>query len=211
MKKIIFIILVCFASCTPINDAVIFNNEINQEPVKEVRTKSVIRSEWMIDDFNKKNRNSLKGNVNPWAFNPKDVNQICKTKYSKAVRQGNKGFSLQIIYDVDSPSQAFNGIYSELNNADFSPYNNLVFWIKGDQGKGFTSTFKVELKNSNNQTGTYYVQGVTEEWQKVVIPFSQFKGISDFTSMKEFTVVFVDSEVTQKEGVLYMDDLSVTQ
>jgi hypothetical protein len=217
MKKLGFILLAFLCSCGTISDNVIFNNGSVQEPAKKEAVKKEIvkkvtpEGEILIDDFSKRNMDALKGNVNPWAFNPKDPEQGCMIKYNKTVRMGDEGASLQIFYDVDSPSQAFNGVYWELKDADLSSCTGLTFYVKGDPEKGFTATFKIELKNNNSQTGVYYVQGVTQEWQKFTVPFSDFKGLTDLTSMKEFTIVFVDSEVTKKEGVLFIDDLKAVK
>lgn len=201
--------MLLLSACAPISDRVIFNNSVEQAALPKEKRKAgtAAGKELLIDDFSRKGKNSLGGAVNPWAYNPKDRSQGCRTRVNKEIRINEKGSSLQIIYDVDSPSQAFNGVYWELKEADLSAYSGLSFFIRGDAAKGFTSVLKLELKNNNGQTGVYMLQGITEAWQKVVIPFDDFSGITDFTSMKEFTFVFVDSEVTLKEGVLFVDDL----
>ncbi|MBU1077008.1 MAG: hypothetical protein KKH98_06940 [Spirochaetes bacterium] len=210
---LLLLIFVFIYSCTPINDAVIFNNDIKEsrevvaKKKTEKRKPEIIKNELMVDTFDKKNVNALKGNVNPWDFKPEDNTQSCKIRYTKEVRMGDKGSSLKVMYDVDSPNQAFNGVYIELKDSDISSFNNIVFYVKGDPDKGFTSVFKVELKNNVDQTGYAYVRGVTDEWQKIVISLDDFRGLSDFTSMKEFTIVFADTDVTQKEGIIYFEDL----
>ncbi|MBN1899216.1 MAG: hypothetical protein JW827_10585 [Spirochaetes bacterium] len=208
---IIFMLLFSFiVACAPINDTVIFNNQWEEEKAIETKstgTKLSFQGQLMIDDFNIKNKNNLKGDVNPWDFKPEDDSQICRIRYNRQNKMGNKGFAIQIDYDVDSPNQAFNGFYSDLRGIDASGYNKVIFYVKGNKDKGFTSVFKVELKNNSGQTGYAYVRGVSDQWQKIVIALDDFKGLSDLSSMKEFTVVFVDSEVTEKVGTLYMENL----
>lgn len=215
MKKNIklgFLIFLFICSCAPITDQVIFNNVDQVKVVKKGPKIDVSNVKILvIDDFKKKEKNNLKGSVNAWSFNPDDKSQGCKTAYKKDPLVGDKGVYFQMNYDVDSQNQAFNGVYWELKDVDFSSFYSISFNVKGDKEKGFTSVFKLELKNNNGQTGSYFVQGVTEEWQKITIPLVDFKGISDFTSMKEFTVVFVDSEVTKKEGSIQMYDLTVNK
>lgn len=210
MKKTGFLLILFICSCAPITDQVIFNNADDVKAVKNKSNTADVKT-LMIDDFRKKGNNNLKGSVNPWSFNPDDTSQGCKAVNKKDPQVGDKGAYLQINYDVESLNQAFNGVYWELKDADFSSFYAISFYVKGDKEKGFTSVFKLELKNNNGQTGSYFVQGVTEEWQKITLPLVDFKGISDFTSMKEFTVVFVDSEVTKKEGSILIYDLAVNK
>jgi hypothetical protein len=211
MKKISFILLGLIFSCAPITDQIIFNNTIEPGPAVKKKLNVEAMKMLMIDDFSKKNINNLKGSVNPWAFSPDDSSQGCSSANKKDSTLGEKGTYLQIKYDVDSPNLAFNGVYWELKDVDFSSFYSLSFNIKGDTAKGFTSVLKLELKNNSGQVGVYFVQGITEEWQKITIPLSEFKGLTDLTSMKEFTVVFVDTEVTKKEGVLLIYDLAVNK
>ncbi len=213
---ITFFIIFFIISCTPINDAVIFNNQHKTKKLKAEKTKSIKKkkektSKFIIDNFNKKNKNLLGGRVSAWSYRPDDRSQECRIRYTKKDRIGKKGFSLKISYDVDSSALAFNGVYMELKEMDISSFNNIVFYIKGDKEKRFTSVFKLELKNNFNQAGYYYLRGITEKWQKIVIPLNEFKGLSDLTSMKELTIVFEDSVVTEKEGVIYMENLYLTK
>lgn len=212
MQKKIVISLVLFFifSCTPINDQIIFNNEWGEKKVEKKIKKKVhkkINTRLIVDKFNMPLNNLLKGTVNVWDNDPDDDSNGCIVTYNKKIKIGEKGCSLQINYDVDSASQSYNGIYEQLKGINISSYNNLVFHVKGDGKKGFTSLFKVELKNNFNQAGWYNVKGITEKWQKIIIPLDKMKGITDFTSMKEFTIVFEDIAATKKVGTLYIDDL----
>ena len=126
--SILGLFILLLYSCTPINDAIIFNNDIKGDEAvveKIVKKKKAVtyKNRLMVDNFNRKNRNSLKGNVNPWDFKPQDSSQSCRIRYTKKVKMGTKGSSLKVMYDVDSPNQAFNGVYSELKNIDISSFN----------------------------------------------------------------------------------------
>jgi len=150
--------------------------------------------------------NNLGGDFGAWNRDPTDLTQMCTDSFSSEVKHGDKGYSLKLTYDVDSPNPAYNGFWTKLENRNLKDYRELVFFVKGDEGKGFTKSFKVELKNPT-QVGSFLVSGVTSEWQKVAIPFQKFKGITDWTQMTEFVVVFDDLTSNPKEGIIYVDDI----
>jgi len=150
--------------------------------------------------------NNLGGDFGAWDKDPTDLTQTCMDSFSSEVKYGEKGYSLKLTYDVGSPNPAYNGFWTKLQNQDLRDYKELVFYVKGDEEKGFTRRFKVELKNPT-QVGSFLVMGVTSEWQKVIIPFLKFKTITDWSQMTEFVVVFDDLTSNPKEGVIYIDDV----
>jgi hypothetical protein len=83
----------------------------------------------------------------------------------------------------------------------------ITFWVKGDAEAGFTSAFKVELKNNLGETGKYYVKGVSGQWQKIEIPLKDFAFINDLSSLSEFVIVFEDRIADPKEGTIWLDDI----
>ena len=76
---------------------------------------------------------------------------------------------------------------------------------------GYTSVFKVELKDAVDQASHFYVRGVTDQWQDVAIPLKAFQGIANFARLKEFVVVVEDTTATSKRGVIYFDDVRFTR
>jgi len=150
--------------------------------------------------------NNLGGDFGAWNKDETDLTQMCVDSFSSEVKYGDKGYSLKLVYDVDSPNPAYNGFWTKLQNQNLKDYKELVFFVKGDEENGFTPRFKVELKNPT-QVASFLVTGVTSEWQKVVIPFQKFKGITDWSRMTEFVVVFDDLTSSPKEGIIYIDDI----
>jgi hypothetical protein len=162
----------------------------------------------MVDDFDDGAKpNNLGGDLGAWDRDPADDTQTCREYFTSEVKCGDKGYSMKIDYDVDSPSPAFNGYWTKLQGIDVSPYKNFVFYVRGDEKDGFTTQFKIELKNAKKELGKYYVKGVTSDWQKVVVPLSNFVGITDFSNMTEFVIVFEDRIATDRDGAIYIDNL----
>ena len=160
-----------------------------------------------VADFDSGSKpNDLGGDFGAWNRDETDLTQMCADSFSSEVKYGDKGYSLKLAYDVDSPNPAYNGFWTKLQNQNLKDYKELVFFVKGDEEKGFTPRFKVELKNPT-QVASFLFSGVTSEWQKVVVPLQKFKAITDWSQMTEFVVVFDDLTSNPKEGVIYIDDI----
>jgi len=162
---------------------------------------------FIIADFDSgKKPSNLGGDFGSWDNDPGDKTHTCVDSFARSIRRGPGGYSLRVIYDVASSNPAFNGVWFKLNNADFTPFTKLVLWVKGDKIRGFTKVFKLELKNARGEKGAYYVSGISEEWTKIEIPLRRF-GLKDYSQMDELVIVFEDNKVTEKEGVIYIDDI----
>lgn len=173
---------------------------------------NIYRRKLMIADFNSGTKpNNIGGDFGAWDKDPMDFTQYCIESFSSDVTPDNRGYSLRLDYDIDSPNIAFNGFWMSFNNRNLSRFNTLVIWIKGDVYSGFTSVVKLELKNNQGQQGTYYLTGITKDWQAFEIPYKDFEGIYDFTDMKELILVFEDRTATNKKGSIYIDNIYVTK
>ena len=165
----------------------------------------------LVNDFDRKeNFNNLGGAFGSWNMFYWDTTQHCRDSFSETERVGNTGYGLKLDYDVDSTTSSYNGFFTNLMGIDLSKYNYLVFYIKGDATTGFTTKINLELKN-RLLIGKTTLEGITDQWKRMVIPFSRFVGINDLTEMKEFVIVFSDINVTKKEGVIYLDDIYFTK
>jgi hypothetical protein len=161
----------------------------------------------VVDDFSSGTKpNKMGGDFGSWNKDPNDLTQYCNMSFDTTVKHGNAGYSLRLEYTVDSPNPAYNGFWMKLNNLDATKYKNLVFYVKGDPEKNFTSQFKVELKNKS-ETGSYLVTGLTEAWQKITIPLKKVEGLTDLSGLDEFVIVFDDTNATEKTGAINIDDI----
>ncbi len=176
---------------------------------------TVLAEEILVDDFDEDGlENSIGGERGVWNCNDNDSEQYCEFEITEDERVGENGSALMLSYDLTTgtnyidgyPGIAYNGYWTRLNDIDVSEAKNLTFYVKGDKEDGFTQTLWVELKDNAGGVSRFQVRGVTEEWQKVQIPLNKFPQIKDRSSMYEFVVVF-DQICTDKEGVIYIDDI----
>lgn len=165
-------------------------------------------AELMVADFNSGEKpNNLGGDFGAWIKDPGDPMQGAIENFDRADRFGKSGYALRLIYSVDSTKPAYGGLWMRLRGLDASRFDTLKFRVRGDAKLGFTTVFKVELKDSVGQSSHSYVRGVTDQWQDVAIPLSALEGMANLKSVSEFTVTIEDTTATTKRGVLYFDDV----
>ena len=166
----------------------------------------------MVADFDSwEEINNIGGMFSSWTRDPNDTTQGCRVEITDDDRWGDKGLSIRLIYDVDSPSIAFNGMWMFLQEMDFSPYKYLVIHARGDREAGYSPRFKIEIKNKSKEAGRYVITGLTDDWQEFAIPLTKFKGITNFKVMKEITFVFDDMRCSPKVGEIYIDNIYLSK
>ena len=166
-------------------------------------------SQLVIADFDSGDKpNNIGRDYGFWDKDPNDETQFSQMAFEGDDAKGNaSGYSIRLDYDVDSPNPAYNGFWMKLNGEDATPYNTVSFYVRGDKEKGFTKRLKIELKDMSNQPSPYIVTGITDQWQKISIPFEKFRKVKDWTAMNEFVVVFDDINSNPKSGTIFIDQI----
>ena len=157
------------------------------------------------------------GTWNPFSD---DASQGCSGQLERVSDREGAGQAFRIAYDVDSPNPAYCGFWAKLSGVDLRPYHNLVLWVKGDRRVHYTTQVKLELKQRvppplpNVSTapglvvGRYLLKGITDEWQRLVVPLDAFEGLPDRSDVMEFVIVFDDINATKKVGAISIDDIA---
>lgn len=162
----------------------------------------------MLADFDAGDKpNNLGGDFGGWDKDPSDDTQGCRATFASDDSTGNiEGFALRLDYDVDSPSPAYNGFWMKLENANALPYDTLSFDVRGASHK-FTKRLKVELKTPDSRSSSFFISGITDQWQTIQIPLKRFKGIKDWSVLSEMILVFDDVNTAPKKGTLLVDQI----
>lgn len=155
--------------------------------------------------------NNIGGMFSSWCKDPTDDTQNCRVEITDQERVGDNGNGIRLVYDVDSPKNAFNGMWMMLENTDWTPYNYLVISIRGDKEAGYTQRFKIEIKNKKGEIGRYVVLGITDQWKQFAVPLTSFRGLTKFNQMKEMTLVFDDMRCNPKVGAVYIDNIYLSK
>lgn len=139
-----------------------------------------------------------------WAHGDAEAKVTCLTdKVDPLARE-------QIIRVRYKVYQDYSGFWMKWRKEDFDPddWQALSFWIRGDEGRGFTTKLKVELKIKDWGWKYYYLKNVTDEWQKVRIPLKTFKVTKDYWhETNEFVITFESNVATDRSGAVYIDSV----
>ncbi len=141
----------------------------------------------MIWDFDRSLTNALGGEYNAYARNP----SWARTYLDPNVHRSSAGHSLRV--SAHREAEGFCGVWLEFfpgsrlprRYLDAGPYRYLSFWIKGQKGgEDFDITLadvtwqKHEESNPTRPLQAYLPHGVTTEWQEVLIPLADFRGLN---------------------------------
>ncbi len=173
---------------------------------------------FLIDDFDKDGVTEREWicPVGGWVSDPTDPTIRCIEAYDPLIRYGSKGYSLKLWYDLESPNPTFGGLWMQLRygssaTMDLSSYKNLVLLIKGTSTPlGFTTRLKLEIKNKE-EASTVVLDNITQQWKKFEIPLSTFRDISDWSRMTELVIVLEPDTITDREGIIYIDEVQVVK
>ncbi len=202
-----------------------------EEPASASPAPEEPKSPVLIFDFEGEDLvNSLNGNSGSWNLDPTDEND----SYTDADMVPLAGVDpaaadnhvLKLNYSVESQVPSQNGFWTKLNGFDASHVDHFEFDVRGDAEKGFTDTFKIEIKKYKDTEkvekikGSFIVRGVTDQWQTISIPLNKMTGLVDFgdpaawqnpaigrKDLDELVFVFQDRMVSKKQGTIYLDNI----
>lgn len=188
-------------------------------------------AEILVSDFEGADLfNNLQGESGSWNLDQTDENNSYTDADLVEIPGKNPGSeknqALKLTYSVQSDLPSQNGFWTKLKSFDASGYDHLMFDVKGDDKKGFTDVFKIEIKKYKDSErvekikGSYIVRGVTDQWQTVSIPLNKMTGLVDFgdpaawqnpaigrKDLDELVFVFQDRMVSKKTGAIYIDNI----
>ncbi|MDY7075840.1 MAG: carbohydrate binding domain-containing protein [Chloroflexota bacterium] len=123
------------------------------------------------------------------------------------VEEGGRGCIARLEYDIAN----WGAFWILLQNADLSPYSQIVFDLKAGQQE-VPEQVKIELKRAGGQQISilrYSLSEVTTDWQTVAVDLSDFRGsLSSFIDMEELVFTF-EASGSRKTGVIYLDNIAL--
>jgi hypothetical protein len=87
---------------------------------------------------------------------------------------------------------------------DAAQYGWLQFSVRAKE-EGNPGMVKVVVQNDKNEIASYYVQGISYNWKEFAIPLSEFKQISDWSSLKDISFILESWNVNKEKGVILID------
>lgn len=190
-------------------EQVVLDEEGNEVTAKDLVLEEAAKAgKLMLADFDAGEKpNNLGGDYGGWDKDPSDDTQTCRATHASDDSTGNlEGFALRLDYDVDSPKPAYNGFWMKLENVNALPYDTLSLDVRGASHR-FTKRLKIELKTPDSRSSSFFVSGITDQWQTIQVPLKRFKGIKDWSILSEMILVFDDVNTAPKKGTLLVDQI----
>ena len=113
---------------------------------------------------------------------------------------------IRIPYNLNEPYPSVKKFSLSVPDVNVKKYNKLNFAIRGFS-EGYPGVVKIVVKNARNETSSYFVKDVELKWEHFSIPFSQFKEITDWSSLTDISFVFEAWNVDSKKGIVLIDDV----
>ena len=166
-------------------------------------------AELMLADFDSGTKpNNIGGDFGGWNSDAEDFSQGCYESFDQSNALGETGSCMKLEYDVNSTGPAYCGFWMKTSGGlDATSYTNLVIWMKSDAATGGTARVKIELK-TESERGAFYIDGISPTWTRFTILLDDFL-VSDYSSFQELVIVFEDHTSRPKEGVIYVDNISL--
>ncbi|WP_139558251.1 glucoamylase family protein [Methylotetracoccus oryzae] len=115
-----------------------------------------------------------------------------------------------------APEQEYS-LGQNLMGLDLSAYDQLSFWIKGDDGEGFSPRLTVKFRRAAPKTAgaweeaSYAIPNVGPDWQQIVIPLKKLKGLKEWRPMAYLLFGLDERKTPVRHGAYLVDDLQLVQ
>ncbi len=113
---------------------------------------------------------------------------------------------VRIAYDLREPYPQVKTFSLAIPTLNAVKYDKLKFSIRGLE-EGFPGVVKLILKNSKNETASYYIKDVRLKWQELNIPLNEFTQISDWTNLTDVSFILEAWNVEKKRGIVLVDNI----
>ena len=160
----------------------------------------------LIDDFNHGYGNAFGGKTEIYQSAP----SVIQGSLVDSPRRGETGNALRLRYVKEEEGWCgYYSIFNEDEYVDASDMNVLSFWIKGEEGGEIINVGLADQKWEEKEDSVkskpileYLKNGVTTDWQKVIIPLADFL----FLQTGKIASISINFPIPG-QGVVYIDDL----
>ena len=114
--------------------------------------------------------------------------------------------TMKLSYDFSTVFHPDETLSLSIPKMDAVKYKDFQFSIRAHDGET-PGVVKVVFKNKRNESSSFYVENVSDEWKKVAIPLSKFNQITDWSSLNDISFVVESWNVKQKQGSILIDDI----
>ncbi|MBM3250259.1 MAG: hypothetical protein FJZ09_05380 [Candidatus Omnitrophica bacterium] len=93
-----------------------------------------------------------------------------------------------------------------LNKLDLRPYQSLAFSAKTKDYKDSTK-LRIEFTTAFREKSEVYIKDVPHKWQNYRVGLSDFRGVSDWSQVRELTFTVEEWNTRTKHGLVFVDNV----
>ncbi len=93
-----------------------------------------------------------------------------------------------------------------LKNLNMSTFRSIDFSAKRANYNDVV-TLRVEFTNAFNEKGEVYLRNIPHRWENYRINLADFKNVKDWAAMKELAFIVEEWNTTEKNGVVFIDNV----
>ncbi len=133
--------------------------------------------------------------------------KIFKAK-ARALKLENYGGPQVLKFDFSKDPAKTATLYVEFPDINLSGYKRLGFNVRfQNTDKWPKASLKVSLVNKRKEVSSLYIQNINHSWKKIVIPFSDFSQLRDWSNLCGFSFSLEPWNTDTKKGELLIDDI----
>ena len=119
---------------------------------------------------------------------------------------------ITIFYNFNDPkADRIKAISFSLGDIDVSRYRFLDFRARLSKKTSTDSAIKVQIENAFKEIAYTYITGVTWQWKRFSLPLSDFKKITDRTTISSIAFIIEDWNLSDKENSVIIDEVKFTK
>jgi len=127
-------------------------------------------------------------------------------KQEESVSLALNYYPLRLVYNFQDDSPQVKNFSLYLPKVNVKKYNSLVFSVRGYRSS-LPRIIKISLENKKREKSVYYFEGITTKWQKVTIPLSEFKKITDWSNITKLSFIVEAWNNDQDKCSVLIDDV----
>lgn len=131
---------------------------------------------------------------------------IKQEKQDKSISLALNYYPLRLAYTFPKNTPQIKNFSLHLPNISVEDYDSLVFNIRGYKN-GLPRILKVSLENKKKEKSAYYLNHITTKWQKITIPLSEFKEITDWSNLKKLSFIIEAWNIDNEKVYVLIDDI----
>ena len=135
----------------------------------------------------------------------KQNNTYLKQRIIASLSQG----VVELSYNFLTEFPAEKSLVLSVPPLDATRYINLQFNVRAKESDAF-GTLKIMLHNRKNEKGEYYISGINSRWQKISVPLSAFKTVTDKSNLTDVSFVVEPWNVQEKHETLLIENVQLS-